>query len=78
MLTLTLRGLERDGLVIRRAYSTTPPTVEYELTPLGASLALPLCSIAAWAIECKSAIEEARREFDRRPPVIVRSQQQIG
>ncbi len=64
MLTLTLRGLERDGLVTRTVYPTIPPRVEYELTRLGQTLREPLAAIAVWAREHRSSIEEARKRFD--------------
>jgi DNA-binding HxlR family transcriptional regulator len=64
MLTLTLRGMERDGLVGRRAYATIPPKVEYELTPLGRSLIEPLRVISQWALSNQVAIETARAAFD--------------
>ena len=64
MLTLTLRGLERDGLVKRTAYPTIPPKVEYELTELGRSLIRPLKALAAWAQSNRAAVEEARERFD--------------
>ena len=64
MLTLTLRGLERDGLVTRTVHPTIPPRVEYELTSLGHSLFVPLDSIADWARRNRPAIEKKRREFD--------------
>src|SRR3954470_837967 len=51
MLTLTLRGLERDGLVKRTAYPSIPPKVEYELTALGASLRVPLAALSEWGQE---------------------------
>lgn len=65
MLTLTLRGLERDGLVKRTAYPTVPPKVEYELTELGRSLIGPLKTLAAWAQRNRPATEAARERFDR-------------
>src|SRR3970040_1056336 len=49
MLTLTLRGLERDGLVKRTAFPTIPPRVDYELTPLGRSLLAPVMELSDWA-----------------------------
>src|SRR3954471_25028283 len=49
MLTLTLRGLERDGLVTRTAFATVPPRVEYELTTLGGSLLAPVSGLGLWA-----------------------------
>lgn len=64
MLTLTLRGLERDGLVKRTAYATIPPKVEYELTDLGRSLIGPLQAIADWALRNRPQIVVARAEFD--------------
>jgi DNA-binding HxlR family transcriptional regulator len=66
MLTLTLRGLERDGLVTRTVYPTIPPRVDYELTPLGRSLWRPVEALGAWARENQAKIEAARREFDAR------------
>lgn len=64
MLTLTLRGLERDGLVKRTAYPTIPPKVEYELTELGRSLIGPLKTLANWAQRNRPAMEAARARFD--------------
>ena len=71
MLTLTLRALERDGLVVRTVYPTIPPRVEYELTKLGRSLLEPVSGLGLWARRNRPVIEEARRRFDaaaeRRP-----------
>jgi DNA-binding HxlR family transcriptional regulator len=64
MLTLTLRGLERDGLVTRTIYPTIPPRVEYDLTELGRTLIVPLQSVGEWAIEHRPAVEKAREVFD--------------
>ncbi|MFL5066212.1 MAG: winged helix-turn-helix transcriptional regulator [Xanthobacteraceae bacterium] len=64
MLTLTLRGLERDGLVTRTVYPTIPPRVDYELTRLGHSLLRPVSGLGLWARQNRSAIEAARRRFD--------------
>lgn len=64
MLTITLRSLERDGLVRRTAYATIPPKVEYELTELGRSLIKPLQKLAAWAMQNRPAIEAARVQFE--------------
>ncbi|MGD7100653.1 winged helix-turn-helix transcriptional regulator, partial [Ralstonia pseudosolanacearum] len=64
MLTLTLRGLERDGLVSRTVYATVPPKVEYELTEVGRSLIEPLRTLANWALENRIEIEAARTLFD--------------
>src|SRR4249919_95911 len=64
MLTLTLRGLERDGLVTRTVFPTIPPRVDYELTKLGRSLLTPVSSLGLWARQNRSAIQDARRRFD--------------
>ncbi len=64
MLTLTLRGLERDGLVTRVVHPTVPPRVDYELTKLGRSLRVPLVAVAEWARGNRAAIVEARKVFD--------------
>lgn len=60
MLTLTLRGLEQDGLVKRTVYPTIPPKVEYELTEIGRSLIEPLHVLSSWATTNLPAIEAAR------------------
>ncbi|QIG79225.1 helix-turn-helix transcriptional regulator [Sphingosinithalassobacter tenebrarum] len=64
MLTLTLRGLERDGFVQRTVYPTNPPKVEYALTPLGDSLRCPVNALGEWVRENLSAIQDARRDFE--------------
>src|ERR1700694_467575 len=64
MLTLTLRGLERDGLVTRTVFPTVPPRVDYELTRLGRSLLEPVSGIGLWARQNRARIQEARRGFD--------------
>jgi DNA-binding HxlR family transcriptional regulator len=64
MLTLTLRGLERDGLVTRTVHPTIPPRVDYELTKLGQSLRVPLVAVADWARANRAAIVDARKVFD--------------
>ena len=64
MLTLTLRGLERDGLVTRTVFPTIPPRVDYELTRLGRSLLEPVSGIGLWARQNRAAIHEARVRFD--------------
>jgi len=66
MLTLTLRGLERDGLVSRRVYDTVPPKVEYSLTDLGHSLQEPVIALGKWAASNAQGIHAARAEFDRK------------
>jgi len=64
MLTLTLRGLERDGLVTRTVFPTIPPRVDYELTALGRSLLEPVNGLAQWVRQNQIAMEHARRRFD--------------
>ena len=64
MLTLTLRGLERDGLVTRTVFPTIPPRVDYELTDLGRSLLTPVNGLSDWARENRIAMEAARARFD--------------
>ncbi|CCD85889.1 putative transcriptional regulatory protein (HxlR family) [Bradyrhizobium sp. ORS 285] len=66
MLTLTLRGLERDGLVTRTVFPTIPPRVDYELTDLGRGLSQPVQALGHWAIEHQDKIEQARSRFDAR------------
>jgi DNA-binding HxlR family transcriptional regulator len=66
MLTLTLRGLERDGLITRTVYPTIPPRVDYELTDLGRGLWKPVEALGKWAHEHQSEIENARATFDQR------------
>jgi len=64
MLTLTLRGLERDGLVTRTVYPTIPPRVDYQLTDLGCSLLKTVRALGDWAIQNRDEILAARRRFD--------------
>ena len=64
MLTLTLRNLERDGLVNRTVTPSIPPRVDYELTELGQSLQKPICGLATWATENVQAIHQAQARFD--------------
>ena len=66
MLTLTLKGLEQDGLVSRTMYPTIPPRVDYELTDLGRSLIVPLRVLHSWALEHRPAMEAAREAFAKR------------
>ncbi len=66
MLTLTLRGLERDGLVKRTVFPTVPPRVDYELTDLGRSLWEPVEALGAWARANQPEIAAARDRFDAR------------
>lgn len=64
MLTRTLRGLERDGLVKRTVTPSVPPRVDYELTALGVSLCGPVARLGNWAIANIGAVQSARAEFD--------------
>ena len=64
MLTLTLRGLERDGLVTRTVFPTVPPRVDYALTALGCSLLKPVTGLSDWALANKTKLAESRRRFD--------------
>ncbi len=64
MLTLSLRGLERDGLVTRTVTPTIPPRVDYELTELGVSLRAPVRALGDWAIEHIACIRAAQEKFD--------------
>lgn len=65
MLTLTLRNLERDGLVTRTVTPTIPPRVDYELTKLGRTLLEPVSALAEWADSNRTQIQAAREKFDR-------------
>jgi len=64
MLTHTLRGLERDGLVTRTVFPTIPPRVDYELTALGETLLEPIQGLAEWAAANRTSIQAARDKFD--------------
>ena len=64
MLTSTLRGLERDGLVKRTVHPTNPPQVEYALTPLGETLLEPVRVLAVWAQAHRAEVMQARAAFD--------------
>jgi DNA-binding HxlR family transcriptional regulator len=66
MLTVTLRSLERDGLVARKVFDTKPPAVEYRLTPLGYSLIEPLVALTEWALRNDVQVKRARTRFDSR------------
>jgi DNA-binding HxlR family transcriptional regulator len=65
MLTLCLRGLERDGLINRNVIAVMPPHVEYTLTPLGISLTKPVISLGNWASDHIGDIDAARALFDQ-------------
>ncbi|MEU9177322.1 helix-turn-helix domain-containing protein [Streptomyces sp. NPDC048550] len=68
MLTLTVRRLERDGLVSRTVHPEVPPRVEYELTPMGHSLTFLLKSLADWSADHREAIAASRRRWDAANP----------
>lgn len=65
MLTVTLKALERDGLVVREAYAEVPPRVEYEVTDLGRSLQRAVLQLAQWAAENHAAVAANRALNDR-------------
>jgi DNA-binding HxlR family transcriptional regulator len=64
MLTLTLRQLERDGLVLRTVHPVVPPRVDYELTPLGVSLLDAVAPLVTWTREHRDEITTARADYD--------------
>lgn len=64
MLTLTLRGLERDGFVTRTIFPTIPPRVDYELTAMGRDLLAPVTALSDWARNNQDRIKKARERFD--------------
>ncbi|MFI5964024.1 winged helix-turn-helix transcriptional regulator [Streptomyces asoensis] len=64
MLTLTLRRLERDGLLVRTVYPTVPPKVEYTVTPMARELHDSLTGLVGWVERHRSAIAEARAAYD--------------
>ncbi|ODT71664.1 MAG: HxlR family transcriptional regulator [Pelagibacterium sp. SCN 63-23] len=70
MLTLTLRNLERDGLVTRTIYPEVPPRVEYSLTELGKTLQGPIAALWDWSAENHHAIIEAREIYDSRETAV--------
>lgn len=65
MLTLTLRNLERDGLVTRTVYAEIPPRVEYTLTEMGRTLTGPIGALWDWAAEHQDQVARARIQYDR-------------
>jgi DNA-binding HxlR family transcriptional regulator len=66
MLTQTLRGMERDGLISRTIYAEVPPRVEYALTPLGEGLTKVVANIRLWAYDHMDEIDTAREEYDQK------------
>ena len=63
MLTKTLRDLQADGMIERTVYPTTPPSVEYKLSPMGRSFLVPLSAMVDWAFAHFPAVRAARAEF---------------
>jgi DNA-binding HxlR family transcriptional regulator len=74
MLTLTLRQLERDGLVSRTVHATVPPRVDYALTPLGESVLEPLMALTTWAADHGVDVAEARRRYDEEQAALANAQ----
>jgi DNA-binding HxlR family transcriptional regulator len=72
MLTRTLRGLERDGIVTRTIHPTSPPQVEYSLTPLGSSMSEPVLAFGEWVRAHLGEFDAARRRFDGRDGTVER------
>jgi DNA-binding HxlR family transcriptional regulator len=70
MLTVTLRGLERDGLVTRTVRPTVPPRVDYALTPMGRTLLNTVRNLLEWADEHLPEIDAARAAYDRRAELL--------
>jgi DNA-binding HxlR family transcriptional regulator len=64
MLTVTLKSLERDGIVSRKLYAQVPPRVEYTLTALGYELLLPVLNLAEWANEKTELTVKSRQQYD--------------
>jgi DNA-binding HxlR family transcriptional regulator len=69
MLTRTLRGLERDGMVTRTIYPTSPPQVEYRMTELGRSMSEPVLAFGRWVQEHLADVDAARQQFDQRTKI---------
>ena len=67
MLTLTLRSLEKDGLVSRKIFATIPPKVEYQLTPLGQTLITPVMTLIEWSLTHQDDVLKARADFNQHP-----------
>ena len=70
MLTVTLRGLERDGIVTRKVYPVVPPRVDYDLTPTGHTLLETVRQLVEWADDHTGEIDAARARYDARPALI--------
>ena len=68
MLTLTLRRLERDGLVRRTVHAVVPPRVDYDLTPLGVTLLEAVEPLVGWTRDHRDEIAASREDYDQREP----------
>ncbi len=68
MLTVTLRGLERDGIVTRTIHPVIPPRVDYALTPMGRTLLATIGQLVTWADTHLDEIDAARAAYDARQP----------
>jgi DNA-binding HxlR family transcriptional regulator len=81
MLTMSLRGLERDGFITRTIHPTIPPKVEYRLTELGLELAVPVGALGEWAMQNRGRVLAARERFDQAaeapPTVFERDRQSV-
>ncbi len=73
VLTQTLRAMERDGLLLRRVHAEVPPSVEYALSSLCATMAPPLKALGSWSLTHGKRVEEARERFDARAAARVRA-----
>lgn len=71
MLTQTLRGLERNGLVKRVVYPVIPPMVEYSLTPLGQTLIEPIWALRDWSEQHIEEVEKSRAEYDQKDKTLL-------
>jgi DNA-binding HxlR family transcriptional regulator len=69
MLTVTLRGLERDGIIDRTVYNVMPPHVSYALTPMGSTLLQATAPLIDWSVQHLPAIDAARASYDTRTPL---------
>jgi DNA-binding HxlR family transcriptional regulator len=69
MLTVTLRGLERDGIVTRKMYPVMPPRVDYSLTLMGHTLVDAVATLIAWSVDHLKEIDAARADYDAREPL---------
>lgn len=78
MLTVTLRGLERDGIVTRTVHAAVPPRVDYALTPLGETLGVAVGHLVCWADQHLPEIEAARAAYDTRSLVVPPCEQEAG